>query len=90
MAVTPFNDQAPDTPHVTEYDERHYHTYWRLLDAATENADWREAVRIIFEIDPAAECDRARLVYDSHLARARWMTEIGYRHYLRSSDRDAM
>ncbi len=85
MANTAFNDQAPDTPHVTEYDERHFRTYWRLLDAAAENADWREAVRVIFGIDPAVECERARLVYDSHLARARWMTESGYRHYLRSS-----
>jgi hypothetical protein len=85
MAATTFNDQAPDTPDVTEYDERHHRTYWRLLDAAAENADWQEAVRIIFGIDPIAEPERARLIYDSHLARARWMTEIGYRHYLRSS-----
>ena len=57
----------------------------RLLDAAAENADWREAVWIIFGIDPAAEPERARMVYDSHLARARWMTETGYRHFLRPS-----
>jgi len=85
MAIPAFNDQAPSTPHVTEYDERHHRTYWRLLDATAENADWREAVHIIFGIDPTAEPERARLVYDSHLARARWMTETGYRHYLRSS-----
>ena len=85
MAATTFNDRAPDTPDVTEYDERHHRTYWRLLDAAAENADWQEAVHIIFGIDPIAEPERARLIYDSHLARARWMTEIGYRHYLRSS-----
>ena len=85
MAISAFNDRAPDTPHVTEYDDRLHHTYWRLLDAAAENADWREVVRILFGLDPAAEPERARLVYDSHLARAQWMTEIGYRHYLRSS-----
>ena len=85
MATTTFNDRAPDTADVTEYDERHHRTYWRLLDAAAENADWQEAVRIIFGIDPIAEPERARLIYDSHLARAGWMTEIGYRHYLRSS-----
>ncbi|EQB08679.1 hypothetical protein L288_07500 [Sphingobium quisquiliarum P25] len=83
MAIAAFEDCAPDGPHVTDYDERHHRTYWRLLDAADENADWREAVRIIFGIDPAAEPERARCVYDSHLARARWMTETGYRHYLR-------
>ena len=52
------------------------------LDAAEEDADWREAVRVIFGIDPASEPERARTIYDTHLARARWMTEMGYRHYL--------
>lgn len=85
MAIAIFEDRAPDEPQVTAYDERHHRTYWRLLDAAAEKADWREAVRIIFGIDPAIEPDRARLVYDTHLARARWMTETGYRHFLRSS-----
>ena len=83
MAIAAFEDHAPDVPHVTDYDERHHQTYWRLLDAADEKADWREAVRIIFGVDPTAEPERARLVYESHLARARWMTEAGYRHYLR-------
>lgn len=86
MAIGAFEDRAPDAPQVTEYDERHHRTYWRLLDAASENADWCEVVRIIFCIDPAVEPERARLVYDSHLARARWMTETGYRHYLGSSN----
>lgn len=81
--MTVFDDRAPDAGHVTDYDERHHQTYWRLLDAVEEKADWREAVRIIFGIDPVAEPDRARIVYDSHLARARWMAETGYRHYLR-------
>ncbi|SER00252.1 DUF2285 domain-containing protein [Sphingobium sp. YR768] len=85
MAIAAFEDRAPDASHVTAYDERHHRTYWRLLDAAAEKADWCEAVRIIFGIDPAIEPDRARLVYDSHLARARWMSETGYRHYLRPS-----
>lgn len=85
MAIAAFEDRAPDASHVTDYDERHHRTYWRLLDAAEENADWREVVQIVFGIDPAAEPERARLVYDSHLARARWMCEAGYRHYLRPS-----
>ena len=83
MAIAPFEDRAPDALHITPYDETHHRTYRRLLDADAEQADWCEAVRIIFGIDPAAEPDRARLVYESHLARARWMCETGYRHYLR-------
>lgn len=83
MTEASFEDRAPDVPHVTEYDERHHQTYWRLLDAAAEKADWCEAVRIIFGIDPTVEPERARTIYDTHLARARWMTETGYRRYLR-------
>lgn len=82
MAIAAFDDRAPDVVHVTDYDERHHRTYWRLLDAVDENANWCEAVRIIFGIDPNAEPERARIVYETHLARARWMTQSGYRHYL--------
>lgn len=83
MTPGAFQDRAPDAAHVTDYDERHHQTYWRLLDAAEEKADWQEVVRIIFGIDPLTEPERARTVYDSHIARARWMTETGYRQYLK-------
>jgi hypothetical protein len=39
--------------------------------------------RIVLHIDPDRESDRARHVFDSHLARTKWMTEHGYRHLLR-------
>ncbi len=84
MAIASFEDRAPDALHVTDYDERHHQTYWRLLDAAAEGADWTEAVSIIFGIDPDVEPERARLVHESHLARAHWMCESGYRRYLHS------
>lgn len=82
MTTPAFQDRPPSTERVNAYDERHFVTYLRLLDADAEGADWREAVQIIFGIDPAREPDRAKLVHDSHLARARWMTETGYRHLL--------
>lgn len=71
-------DCPPDKPHLTGYDEAHLSEYLRLLDADAEGADWREAVSIIFGIDPACEPERARRVHETHLARARWMTEVGY------------
>lgn len=77
-----FEDRPPLTDYVNAYDERHLVTYIRLLDADAEGADWREAVRIIFGLDPAKEPDRAKIVHDSHLARAHWMTETGYKHLL--------
>jgi hypothetical protein len=85
MTISPFCDLAPDVDELTAYDERHFATYVRLLDAAEEGADWREVVQVVFGIDAARDSARARLVHDSHLARARWMTERGYRNLVRSA-----
>lgn len=82
MTMPPFEAEPPASDTLTEYDERHLVTYLRLLDAAAEGADWREAVRIIFEVDPSEDLDFARRLHDSHLARARWMTQAGYRDLL--------
>jgi hypothetical protein len=54
----------------------------RLLDAADAGAPWDEAARIVLGIDPTREPDRAKRAYDSHLARARWVMDHGYRHLL--------
>ena len=83
MTITAFEDRPPESAQLTAYDERHFATYLRLLDADDEGADWREAVRLIFGVDPDREPERARIVHDSHLARARWMTQAGYRSLLR-------
>ncbi len=63
------DDIAPTAAILTGYDERHLVTYLRLLDADSDGADWQEP-------------DRARRAWETHLARARWMTEKGYRHLL--------
>ena len=82
--IPPFEDSPPQTERVNAYDERHLATYVRLLDADAEGADWREVVVVIFQIDPELEAERARKIHESHLARARWMTETGYQHLLES------
>lgn len=76
-------DAAPDEPFLTGYDEQHLVTYLRLLDADADGADWREVASIVLKVDPNKEPQRAKRVWESHLARAKWMTEIGYRHLLR-------
>ncbi len=77
-----FHDQAPDAPALTPYDDDHLTDYLRLLDAEDEGANWRETVVVVFEIDPAAEPLRAERMHASHLACARWMSEVGYTHLL--------
>ena len=76
-------DLAPSDPVLTAYDHEHAITYLRLLEADTDDADWRGVARIVLHIDPDREPDRARRAFDSHLARAKWMTQEGYRHLLR-------
>lgn len=82
MSKPPFKDSPPLTDRVNAYDEAHLATYLRLLDAAEEGADWREVVKIVFGLDVDADPDRAKHMHDTHLARARWMTEQGYPHLL--------
>jgi len=77
-----FDDTAPSGTDLTDYDRAHIKLYMRLLDAAADGADWQEAASVLFGIDPDREPDRARHVHDSHLARARWMTQTGYKHLL--------
>ena len=72
-------DEAPASMLLTVYDEQHLITYLRLLDAETDGASWKEVARIVLHIDPEREPDRARRAWETHLARARWMTEHGYR-----------
>ena len=59
-------------------------TYMRVLDADQQGADWRAVSRIVLHIDPDRDADRARRAFESHLSRAKWMTEQDYRHLLRS------
>jgi hypothetical protein len=75
-------DLAPAEPVLTAYDEMHLVTYLRLLDAEADNADWRDVARLILRIDPVLDPERARNAFDSHLARAKWMTNRGYRDLL--------
>jgi hypothetical protein len=80
----PIADAAPTQAQVTDYDRMHLTTYLRLLDAASEGAPWEDVARIVLDLDPAREPDRARKAHETHLARARWLTAHGYRGLLRS------
>ena len=81
-------DDVPWSDDITAYDEAHFITYIRLLDAQAEQADWRAVARIVLHRDPTAEPDRTRRCWEKHLKRAKWMTESGYRRLL-ADTRDA-
>jgi hypothetical protein len=53
-------DVAPADSALTAYDEEHFVTYLRILDAHEEGADWRDVAQIVLQIDPERDPDRAR------------------------------
>jgi hypothetical protein len=71
-------DEAPVADTLTDYDEEHLIAYRGLLDAEREGAEWDEAALLVLRIDPIREPTRARSVWASHLARAKWLVEHGY------------
>jgi len=76
------DDEAPTGNDITAYDEQHYVTYLRLLDAKAEDADWMEVARIVLHRDPVSDKARTRRCWESHLARAQWLSREGYRRIL--------
>ena len=78
-------DEPPISQTLTAYDREHMVLYLRLLDSSRDGADWREAVQILFGLDPRCEPERCRQIHDAHLARALWMNEHGYRELIRSA-----
>ncbi len=67
---------------ITPYDERHFLTYARLLDADAEDADWRDAARIILLLDPQKDPERVRQCWQMHLDRAKWVATTGYQQLI--------
>lgn len=82
MSHTRFLDQAPSDAELTDYDREHLKTYLRLLDAEAAGASWQEVCTTVFGIDPIAEASRAKTMHASHLVRAHWLRDHGYRNLL--------
>jgi hypothetical protein len=76
--------EVPWSDRLTDYDHAHHITYLRMLDAHAESAEPDEMALFILRIDPRREPARARRAVQSHLRRALWMTEYGYRELLLS------
>ncbi|TIX59946.1 MAG: DUF2285 domain-containing protein [Mesorhizobium sp.] len=76
---TPFADEVPWSDRLTAYDNDHFTTYMRLLDASADNATEEERAHVILGIDPAREPERVRNALRSHLDRANWVVTSGYK-----------
>lgn len=82
------DDKAPTGHTITAYDERHFVTYLRLLDAKAEGADWQEVAQIVLHRDPATDERRTYRCWQSHLKRAQWLSREGYREILKQAAGD--
>jgi hypothetical protein len=76
--MTEFAQRAPSDPALTDYDRAHLVTYLRLLDAEADGAPWEDAAQAVLRADVGRGRDAARLQYETHAARARWMSQEGY------------
>ncbi len=68
---------APTGDTLTHYDRVHYLLYGRLLDADTDGSDWRITALDILGCDVGNDPEGAKLCFDSHILRARWLVETG-------------
>ena len=84
QATQTFLDEPPSSQTLTPYDREHMKLYMRLLDASEAGATLEDVASLLLGIDANKEPERARQVHDSHLSRARWMTEQGYRDLLKN------
>jgi hypothetical protein len=75
-------DEAPRGEIVTPYDEQHFVTYLRLLDAEKAGADWQEVARIVLHRDASADDEQSYRCWKSHLDRAQWLSKTGYKTIL--------
>lgn len=69
-------DVAPSGT-VSEYDRSHLMIYAELLDAEAHGVTWQQGASTILGLDVDAGPDAARLCWDSHLGRARWIIGEG-------------
>lgn len=80
--VRVLSDEAPTADALTAYDEMNFAIYLSLLHASAEGMGEDQMSQVILGIDPNAEPTRAEKALKSHLDRARWLSESGYRHML--------
>lgn len=80
---------APDGA-VNDYDRQNLYTYAELIDADDAGIDWIAGAYSILGFDPAAYGERARICWETHLARARWITGAGLGDAIEAFDRSPL
>lgn len=66
---------APYATEILDYDRYNLLVYAELLDADADGVGWEAGAVTVLGLD--ASSDTAKLCWDSHLARARWIVNEG-------------
>lgn len=82
MGDEPFDDEAPSGDVVTAYDVSHAALYIQLMDADAAGLDWQRTAVQLFGLDVDRDASRAQRVVESHMRRALWMRDVGYKGLL--------
>ncbi len=70
---------APSDDVITKYDRMHFQQYVKLLDALAAGKDFDEMCECILKIDPTKDRAKAHRTLESHIKRARWISDKGFR-----------
>ncbi len=76
--------KAPSSDIITPYDREHFKLYLRLLDAEEEDVHWKVAAAEIMGL--GSDGPSSKSCWQSHLQRAKWMSNSGYRQLLDSPE----
>lgn len=68
---------APRDPRITAYDQAHFLTYARVLDAERDGLGWEIGVQLILYRDFDDNVDAGKLCWNSHVDRAEWIVGDG-------------
>lgn len=77
LTTGPF-EPPEDLPVLTHRDRTYMQLYVRLLDADAAGVAWQLIARDILELNPTGDEAAVKEVLTRFLARARWMTKVGY------------
>ena len=73
----PTADMAPTDAIVTDYDQAHFLTYARVLDAERDGLDWETGLTTILYRDFGDDVGGGKTCWDSHVGRAHWIVKDG-------------
>jgi hypothetical protein len=75
--MAPTANMAPTDAIVTDYDQAHFLTYARVLDAERDGLEWKTGLTTILDRDFGDNFAAGTTCWDSHVARAHWIIKSG-------------